>query len=817
MSLARRIAPLGWLAALALAYFASLVVHPSRTLYADHSDLIALHVPWETFLARSWRETGERPLWNPLQFAGLPFAHDVQAAISYPPHQIFHAIDTQESAIGAALSWLIVGHVVLAGWGMYAYARTTGLGPTAAFISAIGFMFAGKWLLHLTLAGHYAFIGLAWLPWAALGLHTAIRDRSPLAATWAGIAFGLLALSTHPQLTLYSGLFLAIWTFSSVLPSGRSTDALANGTASAERGQTRTSGLRLTDWAVFGLLTAIVAGSLASVQLLPGFESTSLASRGVSGLPESPSLSLRTLLRTFGPSPGGVQPVVSWEPRSGLGAVWIAVACVSLAVTTGPARRRAWWGLGIVVGMTVFALGGAAAVQTLPLFRLFRQPSRIFLLAAFPIADLAGLVTQSLLDRPTPSPSERRKARRVFTIAAIVMVVILTIAALSVGIRNIRPHPYWFSLVVTLPLARWLVGANTGSQPWRIGWIAVLLVDLVAQTWPHVQTCRLDEILAPAASALYVAEHSAPLDRVLDRHIPASQSSTPLGPAVATSLGLHQIRGYNPLDIVRTKQYFGFISAPARVGHPYNGLINAPIYHKSLLDLIGVRFLVQPTDPALRSTPGEPNPDLDPRWRKVADDPSPVAFSFAQGGVRRLPPYEVLENPEAFPRAFVVPSVARLPDDRAEITRVMTSTDFHRLALIESPELPDVGAGQGTFHPATIRSYQPNHIEIVADGPGLLVLADPWYPGWTATLDSHPTPILHADFLFRGIPLTKGNHTITFAFQPISYAIGRTLSLTTWAFAVFLTLIAAFLAQQRRTLGVNEPDSPLRSTPTKET
>jgi hypothetical protein len=179
MSLARRIAPLGWLAALALAYFASLVVHPSRTLYADHSDLIALHVPWETFLARSWRETGERPLWNPLQFAGLPFAHDVQAAISYPPHQIFQAIDTQESAIGAALSWLIVGHVVLAGWGMYAYARTTGLGPTAAFISAIGFMFAGKWLLHLTLAGHYAFIGLAPGPLSDFTQPSATAPPSP--------------------------------------------------------------------------------------------------------------------------------------------------------------------------------------------------------------------------------------------------------------------------------------------------------------------------------------------------------------------------------------------------------------------------------------------------------------------------------------------------------------------------------------------------------------------------------------------------------------------------------------------------------------
>src|SRR4051794_22911828 len=99
MAVARRLAPLGLLAALALGYFAALVVHPSNTLYSDYSDLIALHVPWETFLARSWRAHGELPLWNPLQFAGLPFAHDVQAAISYPPHLIF--LGLEEGRVGS--------------------------------------------------------------------------------------------------------------------------------------------------------------------------------------------------------------------------------------------------------------------------------------------------------------------------------------------------------------------------------------------------------------------------------------------------------------------------------------------------------------------------------------------------------------------------------------------------------------------------------------------------------------------------------------------------------------------------------------------
>ena len=105
--------------------------------------------------------------------------------------------------------------------------------------------------------------------------------------------------------------------------------------------------------------------------------------------------------------------------------------------------------------------------------------------------------------------------------------------------------------------------------------------------------------------------------------------------------------------------------------------------HKPLIDLLGVRFLAQPADPALRSLPGEPDPDADPSWHRVALDPSPSAFTFAAGGVRRLPAYELLENRDAFPRGFVVPKVEPLPSDRAGIV----------------PQPTTFGGGLKTRHP----------------------------------------------------------------------------------------------------------------------
>ncbi len=869
MPTARRLAPYAALAAIALAYFTPMVAHPSHTLYAEHSDLIALHVPWEVFLARSWRLDGEPPLWNPLQFAGLPFAHDVQAAISYPPHAIFRLVG--EGGVGPALSWLVVGHVVLAGWGMFAYARATGLGRSASGVAAVGFMLAGKWMLHLLLAGHYAFAGLAWLPWVLLGLHRAVTGRGLVAATWAGVAFGMLALGTHPQLTLYCGIFAAIWTLPFALevarhrgwsagmdrltclddgsgrvgrpgwpgrprlatagsrtmpslPSGGLTDrsfsdrsvrsplplwervrvrgprasAIPEGPLTLTlphqgggdqspahhthppgliRHGSPSPKLYLARWLGFGLWAAVIAGALAAVQLAPSLEATGLASRGISGVPESPSFSIRALLRALGPSPTGVQPVESWEPRSGLGLAWLAVAALAPILARGRDRRRARWAIGIALGLAAFALGGAGLFQGLPVFKMFRQPARMLLVAGLPVAYLAGLATQALLEGI--DPGSRAKARRFASRTALILVAWLAIAAIGAGVGKLRFHPYWLSLVVTVPALVWLVGADPArlGRRWPIAWFGVLLIDLTAQSLPHLQTRDLEGVLAPSAIARGVADRAGPLDRVLDRNVPGHQSSTPLGPAVATRLGLQQVRGYNALDLVRYKQFLAFVSDPVVHHHPYNGLAGAYIRHKSLLDLLGVRYLVQPVDPALRSLPGEPDPDADPSWRRVAIDPSPSAFTFAVGGVRRLPPYEALENRDAFPRAFVVPRLERLPDDRAGVVRAMTTTDFRRVALVESPGPIDSGPGSGEFRPASVVSYRPNRVEVEAEGPGLLVLTDPDYPGWVATVDGTPATVVRADYLFRGVPLPPGRHAITFAFRPRSYLLGRAISL----------------------------------------
>jgi uncharacterized membrane protein YfhO len=57
-------------------------------------------------------------------------------------------------------------------------------------------------------------------------------------------------------------------------------------------------------------------------------------------------------------------------------------------------------------------------------------------------------------------------------------------------------------------------------------------------------------------------------------------------------------------------------------------------------------------------------------------------------------------------------------------------------------------------------------VDATATAPGILVLADAYYPGWRATLDGRSTPIFPADWGLRGVALPEGRHTLVFEYRP---------------------------------------------------
>jgi uncharacterized membrane protein YfhO len=80
-----------------------------------------------------------------------------------------------------------------------------------------------------------------------------------------------------------------------------------------------------------------------------------------------------------------------------------------------------------------------------------------------------------------------------------------------------------------------------------------------------------------------------------------------------------------------------------------------------------------------------------------------------------------------------------------------------------------------------IVSYRPNAIELRAasDNSSFLLLSELFYPGWRATVDERPAPILRADYLLRSIPLPAGEHRSRLVFAPESLQLGAPVSVST--------------------------------------
>jgi hypothetical protein len=76
---------------------------------------------------------------------------------------------------------------------------------------------------------------------------------------------------------------------------------------------------------------------------------------------------------------------------------------------------------------------------------------------------------------------------------------------------------------------------------------------------------------------------------------------------------------------------------------------------------------------------------------------------------------------------------------------------------------------------AQIISWAPDRIEIDVESlrPGILILHEPYYPGWVVEVDGEPARLLRTNILFRGVEIADGMHRVVFRFAPFSPANHR--------------------------------------------
>jgi hypothetical protein len=348
-------------------------------------DAEAYFYPNAAFLAAGLR-AGRIPLWNPYLFAGVPFLANSQVGALYPPNYLYVV-----GPVSVVASYLIVGHIVLFGVGMYGLARVSlGLrqfGATVAAAVAAGGGLIGGMVGHINQVE-----AIAWAPLTILLVERAVSRSSPLLATLSSVPLALAVLAGHTQVVYIT----AILAFAAGSP--RLLQRIVEKWDYIGKPGVRAEILRAALILLGGPLLAVL---LAAAQLVPTFELTrvSIRSTGLSfadaaagSLP--PPYFATALLPTIGQAPSSTE----WLAYVPVGAAILAL----IGVWRRP-RAEVWWLLGIAVIGLVLAFGQYTPVYRLafaivPGFRLFRVPARWLAVWSIGLSLLAGWGADAVTD-----------------------------------------------------------------------------------------------------------------------------------------------------------------------------------------------------------------------------------------------------------------------------------------------------------------------------------------------------------------------------------------------------------------------------------
>ncbi len=186
---------------------------------------------------------------------------------------------------------------------------------------------------------------------------------------------------------------------------------------------------------------------------------------------------------------------------------------------------------------------------------------------------------------------------------------------------------------------------------------------------------------------------------------------------------------------------------------------------------------------------------------------------------------QIFRNKAAYPRAWIVHEMRVYPTVRGLSRRdrepVMTEILFpsdpfwfdggrevfdpKRLSWIDAADQERVApfmtgrVRPGSDEKVTIEKYEPQRVEMTAklERPGLVILADVFYPGWKLTVDGQPQEIVRANRMMRGALVPSGTHKLVYVYEPDSFRIGGLISCASLSIVAALTGIGLVRSRGR--------------------
>lgn len=798
----------------------------SQVRFLHQIDSALMIYPLREEVRRQLR-SGHLPLWTDRIFCGAPLLANQVAALDpislvLLPLPSFYAFGLQ-----------IVLQLTLAGWFLFALCELIGLSRPAALFAGVAYMWNGFFFRNL---GVLSVVGtVCWQPLMLYCVHRLCTGTSRIA--FHGLAFAVMA-------QFYGG-YAQYWIYNLGL-----TFCYAGYLLIRERRFRSAAVLKIAGAVALGCILALpqtVAfygalknsprSSTETAQMYEGRNHVSPRKLITLAVPDffgktDLNIFSRLLLKPPVPTTGLWARLVFGEYPSLYNRIWAYCGLLTLLLAfAAPVRKRAgFWFVFAVLPLFVLVLLNFDFLRFV--FRVVWQGidridhTRSMVVTALCISILGGYGIDSVLQNRILA----QKLGKLLLIAGVVFGVLIFIGPAFVGARQqqlvARGIAYYNAHRATAPwnaneesfvreaiesapemirsslaILRFPVMLGIGFafvmllfgkgriRPGVCGGLLVLLTlcDLAyhGHSDPPLYFSS-NAMLFPSAPSLQFLRKDIGNFRVLEIQ---RRKQTPELPLKSYSeLGRYRTRGLNFFDF----QTFDFVARPDSL--LFERIATAGGYLSIYPDTIRNLWGGRPNDNLQFAQPEEA---ID-RWsgalidlqsiRYILADPGAVSTKYpvAYGGKDLT----IFENPSALPRVYVANRTITILNRQQALRKIKGNAyDPHTAVILDRAlSLQDTTPLQWKAN--IVRSDAGDvQVEVETNQDSVLVLTDTYDEDWKANVDDRSVPILRANYAFRAVKLSAGQHRVTFHYFPASFKLSLMLSsfaLVAWVASLFL-------------------------------
>ncbi|HEY2954712.1 MAG TPA: YfhO family protein [Candidatus Eisenbacteria bacterium] len=715
--------------------------------------------PFAEYSRERWLSVHQRTYWNPYVFCGISASASLaDSRPQYLPDAALDLFEVLRPSRVVPLAGPLLAH--LAGMlAMAALARALwGSGVAAIVFAGVAWGLMPELMVPFAFGHDAQLVACSLLPVVLLAIHHACTREARAAC---GATLGLSAVSAvmvltgHPQIVVLGSMLALAFALERALSHGRPARLLWLGAAAA------------------------LAVAMAAAVWLPALRYGAASFRGGGGALGVPteeierySPGLRDLLAFASPWAVGFGGDTYWGgmertdyPRF-LGVVVLALAASTLArglrnSTVAVLALAAAFAVLSSLGSTLGPLG-AALRAVVPLSSRFRTATMWIVVAQLAIVLLAA---RAFAADPGFPP---RPPRRAWIAAAALLLAGLALAGplapgLAALIRELRPQALAARAAQAAGLdlaARAAVLAATATLLWRMrargprspraaaGLVALATLDLASVTAPILRrsTGPYPSVLAAPAPELARLGAREPWVRVSSaRHVPSRPG---------TRIGTRRDFEIYSNDWIRwrARSLGGTHGAPPALWREMSDITRS----YGAMCAFGVAYM--------SSDPG-------PAWDERR-------FETVYRGAGEV----VYHLRAALGRVYAVPEVVSLGNNVAVIRAMMTQDfDPAQVAFAAAPDAAGVYPGSAGCRIRWVAD-EPDRIvlETQAGDRAFVVLADAWFPGWSARVDGGEATIHRVNQLVRGVAVPGGTHRIEMTFVPEGWRTGLMLTRVGW-------------------------------------